>query len=215
MAWCNNDINKEFWENAHKEDRPYWLSNSSFVQIWEALNIMNKLAPGLKILDIGVGTGRETEELLQYQSDVIIDALDISQAAVDKVKNITRNQYISSNIENLPSNEYDIAFSYMVTEMMETDELEKQIKYVIRSLKPDGIFVMQVTSINPNKRYSEEELNELYPTKISYPRFRTLFEMEGITKKYGGEITWASEIQTVLENPIEWYYLHIKKNKIT
>jgi len=134
------------------------------------------LVPNIKILNIGIGTGAETIELSKH--NVIIDVLDISEIAINKVKDITRNQYLSSNIENLPINEYDIAVSHLVSQHIDDDELNKQIKYVLRSLNTTGTFAMQF-AFNDDNDNKTHDLDSQKHGNIC----RSLSEMDSIIKK--------------------------------
>jgi SAM-dependent methyltransferase len=207
---------KEFWENAHKNDEELWLTGSYLNQIWPLFQITDKLKPGIKVLNIGVGLGRDTQEL--HTKKTIVDVLDISQIALDRVKSITRRQFLSSNLKDLPINEYDIAVSHLVTQHMNDTDLVEQIQYVLRSLKPDGIFAMQFAFIDDTPE-NREHLNRVYYDVINVPTnqkghmFRTLLEMKNIVEiKCEGKISWISDVRTYPNNPIKWYYIHIKQN---
>ena len=205
---------KFFWEKAHRENIVNWLSGCGVDEVWNRLDIMNQLIPNIKILIIGVGLGNETRELSKHH--VIIDVLDISETALERVKDITRNQYSSSNISNLPINEYDVVVSHLVSQHMDDDGLNEQIKYIVRSLKSDGIFAMQFAFIDDDQE-SLNELERVYrnvrelDVQLKGFMFRTLFEMKDIIKNNGGYVSWVSEVRIFSHTPIKWYYIHIKK----
>ena len=207
---------KNFWEKAHNENISLWLTGSGFNEVWKYLNILNLLSPNNNILNIGVGLGGETRELIKR--NVIIDVLDISETALERVKNITRNQYLSSNINNLPINEYDIVVSHLVTQHMDNNGLNEQIKYVLRSLKSEGVFAMQFAFID-NDQDTLIKLGKVYhhlsdvDVQLKGFMFRTLSEMNKIVEDNGGHISWISEERKFDKTPIKWYYIHIK-NKI-
>jgi len=205
---------KEFWEVAHKENKELWLTGSHLTSVWTPMKLMAKLASGIKVLNVGVGLGKDTNELVN--KGAIVDVLDISQTALDRVKATTRNQYISSNLDELPESEYDIAVSHLVSQHMNDDDLLDQIKYVLRSLKPEGIFAMQFAFIDETP-VSVNHLNEVYKSVDDIPKdkkghmFRSLLKMEDMVKKCGGEIIWVSDPRRYPNNPIKWYYIHMKK----
>lgn len=201
-----NENIKNFWENAHNMRTELWLSGYSLEKVWNGLNIINKLVPNIKVLNIGVGLGNETIELSQHK-DTIIDVLDISEKAIDSVKNITRAQYLSSNIFNLPINEYDIVVSHLVTQHMNDEDLNEQIKYVLRSLKPDGIFAMQFAFVDGVNMAPQGEDKQTAGSVI-----RSLSEIEKIVKNNNGYLSWISDVITFKHTASKWQYVHIKRN---
>lgn len=206
---------KEFWETAHKTNKELWLTGSYLQQVWQPMMILNRISPGLKVLNIGVGLGRDTREL--YNREVIVDVLDISETALERVKLITRNRFLSSNISELPINEYDIAVSHLVSQHMNDDDLIEQIKYVVRSLNPNGIFAMQFAFIDDTPE-AKKQLEIVYNNVKDIPNdhkghmFRSLSKMKEIIETLcDGTISWVSDIRTYPSTPIKWYYIHIKK----
>jgi 2-polyprenyl-3-methyl-5-hydroxy-6-metoxy-1,4-benzoquinol methylase len=209
---------KDFWEEAHQKNEELWLTGSYLNQVWDPLNITSKLAPGLEVLNIGVGLGRDTAEL--KDKGVIVDALDISQTALDRVKTITRNQYLASHIRSLPSQAYDVAVSHLVTQHMNESDLIQQVAHVLRSLKPDGIFAMQFAFIDETTE-AYIQLERAYNNIMSQPpeqrghMFRTLNKMKVIVEDVcGGKISWVSAVKEYSFTPIKWYYINIKRGLI-
>jgi SAM-dependent methyltransferase len=206
----------DFWEEAHQKNEELWLTGSYFGEVWGSLDIVSKFLPGITVLNIGVGLGRDTQEL--SSKGAVVDVLDISQTALNRVKDITRNQYLSSNLGTLPINEYDIAVSHLVTQHMNDEDLAKQIRYVTRSLKSTGIFAMQFAFINDTPE-DKNSYDLVYGSIMDRPpeqrghMFRTLDQMKHIVETVcDGKISWVSDIRTYEHTPIKWYYIHIKKN---
>jgi len=196
----------EFWNKAHTENNRTWLSGSDLEGVWGALNILNRLIPGITILNIGVGLGDETISL--SQKNVIVDVLDISQVALERVKDKTRHQYLSSNIYQLPINEYDIAVSHLVTQHMNDEDLNEQVKFVLRSLKPNGIFAMQFAFVNDNDVVPQGEISQMHGGVI-----RKLSEIEKIVINNNGYLSWISDVTKWAHTPARWQYVHIKQNQ--
>lgn len=203
---------KEFWETAHKNNEELWLTGSYLNGVWSPMNLMNKLKSYIRILNIGVGLGRETMEL--KEKNVIVDVLDISETALNRVKNITRNQFLSENLNTLPVNEYDVIVSHLVTQHMSDNDLNEQLKYVIPSLNENGVFGMQFAFINDN---DTDELNRVYNNVLTLEKekkghmFRTLDQMKKMIDENNGIITWVSDIVNYSHTPIKWYYINIMK----
>ena len=130
---------KDFWEKQHKENSALYLSGHSGQTVLDGLYLYKLPKENPRVLEIGVGLGICTNDLVKMDAEV--DCLDISLEALERVRNIAKNGFLIP--EALPSGSYDLAISYCVTQHMNTPDLRKQLKHVIQSLKPDGIFAMQ------------------------------------------------------------------------
>jgi len=200
---------KNFWEDAHINNTKLWLTGSGVEEVWGYMNIIDRIEPNLMVLNIGVGLGVETTELTK--KGVIIDVLDISEAAINRVKNITRKGYLASSIEELPINEYDIAVSHLVTQHINDATLADQIKYVVRSLKPDGIFAMQFAFLQDFDYEGKYDQIQNEDSQRGGGVVRSLDNIKKIVTSNGGQITWVSEIRNYDHTPTKWMYVHIKK----
>ncbi len=203
---------KNFWEDTHINNVKMWLTGSGVKEVWGYMNIIDRIVPQLTVLNIGVGLGVETTELAKEK--VTIDVLDISEAALNRVKNITRKGYLASSIEELPINEYDIAVSHLVTQHINDATLADQIKYVVRSLKPYGLFAMQFAFVpdfdyEANYEIKQNEESQKYGGVI-----RSLQNMEKIITDNGGKITWISDVRHYEHTPTKWQYVHIQKSDV-
>jgi cyclopropane fatty-acyl-phospholipid synthase-like methyltransferase len=209
----NNEI-LNFWEEAHQNNQSLWLTGSNLYEVTKPMDIYDKLVPGIKVLYIGVGLGYDTDEL--SKKGIIVDALDISKIALNRVKHITRNQFLSSDIKSLPINEYDFAISHLVAQHMNDENLEEQMRYVIRSLNTNGVFGIQFSFVDDNQE-SLNELNRVYGNVLSFDpqkkghMFRSVSRMKDMVEHNGGKVTWISPVRTYPHTPIKWYYLHITK----
>jgi len=130
-----------FWEDNHKNNNVRFLTGSSVRSVWGFLEIQKYLRK-MTILNVGLGLGRETEELYSYGVDVY--GLDISQTAIDKYKQYLVEGYTDSS--KLPKNKFDIAVSHLVAQHMNDFDLIEQIKNVLKSLKSYGLFAIQYAS---------------------------------------------------------------------
>jgi SAM-dependent methyltransferase len=132
---------KEFWEAQHEKDDIQSLSGHPGSAIINGLYIKDLVRPGIEVLEIGVGLGYCTRDLIEMGVDVSV--LDISEGALRRVAGIAKFKYLESEIHTLPGDYFDLAISYCVTQHMDNAGLARQLQNVIRSLKPDGIFAMQ------------------------------------------------------------------------
>ena len=200
-----NENIKNYWENAHKNNLKEPLSGYGLYGVWTALNITDKLIPNIKTLIIGVGLGNETVELSKHK-DVIIDVLDISENAINKVKSITRSQYLSSNISDLPIDEYDVVTCHLVNQHMNDEDFNEQVKYVLRSLNPDGVFALQFAFVE-----NVDEVPQGEESQKGGGVIRKLSEIEKFVKNNSGQISWVSDVVKFPHTPARWQYVHIKR----
>lgn len=147
---------KEFWEARHKEDNIASLSGHPASAIINGLYLKGIITPGSRLLEIGVGLGICTRELVDMGFKVTV--LDISEEAIKRVRAMVRRAYLESEIETLPDNYYDIAISYCVVQHMNNQSLTRQLKNVIRSLTPDGIYAMQYAIPFHKAEYNESAM---------------------------------------------------------
>lgn len=139
-----NDM-KKFWEEKHQENSLPYLSGHPGSAIIKGLYIellIEKLAArSNEVLEIGVGLGICTQDLRNL--GLSISCVDVSETALRRVEKITVRRYLASEISSLPSDHFDVAISYCVTQHINDESLSEQLREVIRSLKPEGLFAMQ------------------------------------------------------------------------
>lgn len=206
---------KRFWEQqqegyTHSQETRY-ITGSKQKAIWDFLDIQNKLEQEqLKVLNIGVGTGRDTKELFERNIDVSV--LDISPLALKRVESYTTKRYLSEKIKELPNDCFDIAVSHLVTQHLSDGDLIIQMKHVLGSLKTDGLFVIQFAwskDVNDKSLISQKE------GECS----RDVEHMTTLIHKTGGivikqvpfvvykDIVWAGK-----KRDVYWYGLHVQKD---
>ncbi|MDD2935415.1 MAG: class I SAM-dependent methyltransferase [Candidatus Pacebacteria bacterium] len=102
---------------------------------------------GLKVLDLGSGTGRNANYLAKKRADVF--GMEISQTAIDTAKTRAGNlgvKYIKQSIgEKYPfENEYfDLVIDITSSNSLDEKERETYLLEVNRVLKKDGIFFVR------------------------------------------------------------------------
>jgi SAM-dependent methyltransferase len=136
---------KEFWEEKHRNNALLFLSGHPAAAIIKGLYIEplveKLLGKPSEVLEIGVGLGICTQDL--HNMGLAVSCLDISEEALRRVEKITARRYFDVGAWCLLPDTFDLAISYCVTQHMNDESLAYQLKYVIRSLKPSGIFAMQ------------------------------------------------------------------------
>ena len=195
---------KEWWDDAHV-GRSIYVSNYGGHKLWASLNIMSLLGKGGIVLEIGVGDGKNARELFKYGHTV--HTLDISPLALDKVKNYSVKQWLETEIENIPKNTFDIVISHLVSQHLNNDTLLRQLKCLLPTLKPDGVFAMQFACWLVEGVY-EESLAHQKSGSVC----RTLDQVQELVSTAGGKISWVSPDRPEFKKYGScWYFIHIQR----
>ena len=136
-----------FWDTQHRIQNTQTLSDSSFEQMVDGLALSSLLFPKMRILEIGVGIGKATEQMRERNYKV--SALDISMRALHNVRRFCEKIYTVNRIEFLPSDYFDLIVCCNVVQHTPTKILEIQINECMRALKSTGTFVIQFVSCGP------------------------------------------------------------------
>ncbi len=202
---------EEWWDSCHTTEGSFYVSDYSGPELWKALNISERIIPGASVLEIGVGGGSNVKELSARGLKVYV--LDITQAALQKVEPITEGRWLESQIDLIPKKTFDLAMSHLVTQHLNNRTLSKQIRYILRALKPGGIFAMQFADhINGTE---EESFNEKIESQRVGAVCRSITMMKQIVNASGGKITWISPPQNFHEYGSRWFYIHIKRRRFS
>ena len=136
---------KEFWEEKHRNKLVTYLSGHCGATVIKGLYIEPiigaLLGSSCEVLEIGVGLGICTRDLRDM--GMHISCVDISEEALRRVEKYCDRRFLSSKIDTLPTDFFDLAISFCVTQHIDDAALSAQLWEVIRSLKPEGIFAMQ------------------------------------------------------------------------
>lgn len=215
----DEEVVRDWWEQCHLTDDAELLTGSKGEDVWCSLNIEEKILPKSVILNIGVGRGYCTRGLAQKQA--IVHALDISEAALNKVKDIVARTWKPEQLDDLPSDTFDLAISHLVAQHMSNPDLRHQIKAVVRSLKPHGVFALQF-AFSADKEYVHDEQSGVIKKtgKCFQEEFvvrwggicRTLIEMQKMVKEVGGNIIWIKKTGSFPTCNSGWYGIHIVKD---
>jgi SAM-dependent methyltransferase len=94
----------------------------------------------MHVLEIGCGLGYVTKG---FSEVVNISVLDISQAALDRVRPICKKVYHIDEVDTLPSDYFDLIICHNVVQHVPTVPLKIELANAIRSLKTTGIFAVE------------------------------------------------------------------------
>lgn len=134
-------IDKDFWETKHDSADIWWISGTNFNVMLGQHKLSIDDFKNKKILEIGVGTGSMSLELPNYSSEIY--CCDISQVALDNVKQYATQTYLTENIKDIPP--VDIAFSHLVFQHCTNEEILRIINDI--NLTKDGIFSFEFISL--------------------------------------------------------------------
>ena len=163
---------KERWNNKYK-------NNPTPTKVVEVVKKYANLATGDRALDIAAGMGRNSKFLAQ--EGFLVDALDISSLAIEKLENIENINALEVDFDSykLEENSYDlIVCTYYLNR-----ELFPQIE---RALKEDGIFIFETfmhhtenTKVPSNKTFllNEGELEATFDERYELLHIREFMEI--------------------------------------
>ena len=132
----STDSLPDWWEHCHQVDHDFFLTGSDRA-CWDVLKVTDLIVPAANVLEIGVGLGQSAEAL--RAAKCMVSVLDIAPTAIARVP--WAQGYL--NPADLPSDTFDVAMSHLVAQHMMDTDLFAQMRHVIRSLKPSGVFAIQ------------------------------------------------------------------------
>jgi len=198
-----NIYKRVFWEINHglaKDNYVTNLSLSAFCRRYDIRSFTN-----LHVLDIGVGDGLFSKECAN--SGNTVTAVDICQAALDKVKNFAKSSYLTAEIKNvLPA---DIAVAHLVFQHNPEDEVYRIIQDV--KLKDTGIFCFQIAALNPNKStLSSLVIRDLNLGMLHFYSKDKMLEIISKTNKEVTDIIGPIEFSDPYN--FDWYLFKVKSS---
>jgi len=168
---------KSFWENNHQKHEIRFLTGSSISNVANFLGFADFLRPGMRILNIGLGTGRCSKEL--NARDIIVDGLDISRNAIENCLDYIDRGF--TDPRQLPSRQYDLAICNLVAQHASDIDLIVLMQNVLRSLKDNAPLAIQYASPpNGNREYDETlERQRMGTVQRTPEHFERLVDLAG------------------------------------
>lgn len=136
-----NDL-REYWRGHHANANHHLLSGYTGTATWNNLKVADKIVAGSHILEIGVGLGYSVREMAS--KSVKVSVMDIVPEAFECVKDVVEATYLAGELDKLPKNYFDLVISHNTSCHQSDNALREQIKAVVQSLKPAGIFALGV-----------------------------------------------------------------------
>ncbi len=140
------DNNIPFWEKAYRSDNIMSFSTSPNSTVEEFENLINKQS---NILDVGCGEGQNVLYLAK-QGFSNIDAFDISQAGIEKLKKLCLLHHVGINafVQDLASykfeKKYDLIMSFATLCFVEKSIWKRFIEDAKSNTKAGGIHIMHI-----------------------------------------------------------------------
>jgi len=132
---------QEFWNQRHSEDHLGSLSGCGYEETVEFLCVESMIKPGMRVLEIGVGMGYVTQGFKNAGAKV--SALDISPVALDRVRDFCEHVFLVDNVDQLPSDYFDLVICHNVVQHVPTAALKLEFEHVLRSLREGRVFAVE------------------------------------------------------------------------
>lgn len=187
----------EFWDRAHRNNTERWLSGYSGAEIWQRLDVTDRIRHGAVVLNVGVGLGHCTRAL--YDAGCQVHALDISPVALDRVRDFA-TVWQAGEADRLPSCTFDVALSHLVAQHMTDADLVAQIRAVLQALKRSGVFAMQFRDENGPRLESDIAVKD---GSVA----RSPNEMAALVASAGGVV--ARMIERERYGAVQWWVVWI------
>lgn len=181
MTYTQENV-KNFWEIKHKIKDVAALSGCSYDETIDFMGLRPYIRESLRVLEIGVGLGYVTEGL--FRNGLEVTALDISDEALERVKEWCSKIYNVRDIEQLPSDYFDVVLCNNVVQHVPTSDLIPEMSEVIRSLVHQGIFAVEFVSTDG---IDDMGVNPLLPEIENGGLCRSVDFMKNLFSELGGE----------------------------
>lgn len=206
------DAIKEYWDNAHVANVTSKLSGNGKETLC-LLGVEREFRECSSLLNIGVGTGEF--EKFAVNENRIVDALDISENALEKVANIVRFRYLSPDA--IASNEYDLITECQVALHLTDKEMDRHIINAIRGLTICGTYAfnapafLEYTEETSKLRAKEDPtVPEMF---CGYALCRPISWYAKTIRKHGGIITQVILADVNKTKNVCTYIYHVQTRK--
>jgi cyclopropane fatty-acyl-phospholipid synthase-like methyltransferase len=208
---------KEFWENFY-EDRtkeiPFFKIKGPDENLAEYLN--NGLAPN-RVLELGCGPGRNA--IYMAKKGCKVDALDISENAIDWARERANEEGVSINFHcinlfdfEFEPHSYDFVYDCGLLHHLAPHRRLTYIEVIKKALKKDGHLgivcfntdvaldtsdwdVYKEKSLKRGIGYTGERLKEVFANDFTIKDFRKMKKIIQSDEVFGEDFLWASLMQ--------------------
>lgn len=178
-----------FHELAAKYDAWFKTPHGRYVQYYEHEMIMSlaEVKAGMKIADVGCGTGLYTEELCRLGANVV--GIDISPemleiAAQKTIKYCSKIEFVEGDAASLPFNDNSFDLVFSVTAMEFFQKPKQCLHEMYRILRPGGHMV--VATLNSLSLWSmQRRLKSLFTKTIfSHANFYSIYDIKSMIRPH-------------------------------
>lgn len=154
-----------------------------------AQHCLPALAPGMRLLELGCGNGRDAMHFAR--NGLAVTAIDKSQAAIDACIDARGSldiQYICCDASDLPrhaADGYDVVYSRFSLHAMTPQEEEQALAAAFAALNPGGSIWIECRSINDPLSRKGDVLSPTERIDGHYRRFIVLEELIGRIESLG------------------------------
>lgn len=154
----------------------------------ETRNLPNLLRGGA-VLELGVGNGKTLQAIVK-QNPKSITAIDFSEEAINKAKELFKEDkilFLKRGITSLKfKEEFDVVVCYYVLNNLLEKERKKAIKQMHKSLKPGGIIIFEDFAAGDFREKEQSRKIELHTIKRKDGLICHFFNKEEITDLFKG-----------------------------
>lgn len=175
------EINKNAYELLANEynTRNYEIGYDFWNNIYDDLNLRNK--KNIEILEIGPGHGRNVKIFKQYNNELKITVLEISENMCNIIRKDNPDiQIINDNIldYNFENRKFDVIQMIAVIHLFPIEDAKRVLKIIGETLKEDGYLIIGTTINDKDMEgyYEKEDYN------IRVKRFRHKYTKESYEK---------------------------------
>lgn len=193
---------KAFWDKNHSDNVLLWLTGSRVAQVFE-LHRLTELF-NINFMDIGVGMG----EMCRHQHSLgnQVYAVDISEIALQKIKDFSRAQIFINDLVKVEPNLIDLAVCHLVMQHCNDEMCKYIIDNVYNALKPNGVFSIQFAGVDNVSRLDNE-----IGSDVQNGFFRSPHKMMELTKDISPDEIMITRRISFPKTPVYWHIMQIKK----
>ena len=148
---------EKYWDKEYQKTKSLWGFRPSPILIH-----YQKLIPKGKVLDLGIGEGRNA--LAMAERGFEVDGFDISETAIQRCQKQAEEANLKLNVKgadicniDIQENSYSLIISAMVLQFLEKPDVDAIIEKAKKGLQKEGIFYMSAFSTeNPSYKMMKE-----------------------------------------------------------
>lgn len=196
-------IGKDFWEGKHQENSN-WLTGTGFESLLAQFKITKDNFTNKKVLEIGVGKASCSMEIAKLASEFY--CCDISKIALDKVKDIATQTFLTTDISQAPA--VDLAICHLVFVHCTDEEMLRIINGV--TLTDGGRFMFHCSGLK-NDTLTDRAKKELVDDGSHF--FRSVSAVKDIVAQSNKQLVKVSDPVDILHAgwfDHQWYYVTVQ-----